>query len=313
MRAKDPRDEAFVYYLSRHPDFRAYAIRHMSGTSGRQRVAWQALTDFEIEALDPGTRHAVGETLSALDDKIELNRRMNETLEASARALFRDWFVHFGPTRAKAEGRPAYLALGLWSLFPDRLDDDGVPEGWTKGRLDDLVEVAPREQLKRGVVAPYLDMAALPTTGSSSRPAIDRQYSSGTRFRSGDTLLARITPCLENGKTAFIQHLPDDTVGWGSTEFIVLRSKSPVPEAVSYLVARDEEFRRYAIQSMSGTSGRQRANADAIAGYPVSIPDGDRLWGALAMALQPVFEQIALNDSESHTLAETREAEGLAA
>ena len=75
-------------------------------------------------------QEAIAAVLSALDDKIELNRRMNETLEASARALFRDWFVDFGPTRAKVEGRPAYLAPDLWSLFPDCFRDDGVPEEW---------------------------------------------------------------------------------------------------------------------------------------------------------------------------------------
>lgn len=68
--------------------------------------------------------------LGALDDKIELNRRMNETLEALARAIFKDWFVDFGPTRAKMEGREPYLAPEIWALFPDRLDDDGKPEGW---------------------------------------------------------------------------------------------------------------------------------------------------------------------------------------
>lgn len=68
--------------------------------------------------------------LSALDDKIDLNRRMNETLESMARALFKDWFVEFGPTRAKMEGREPYLASDLWSLFPEILDDKGKPKGW---------------------------------------------------------------------------------------------------------------------------------------------------------------------------------------
>ncbi|MGJ3628164.1 hypothetical protein AB5I41_16540 [Sphingomonas sp. MMS24-JH45] len=142
---------------------------------------------------------------------------MNETLEASARALFRDWFVDFGPTRAKAEGRTAYLAPDLWSHFTDRLSDDGVPIGWRTGVLADIIDVSPTEPLKRGVLAPYLDMAALPTSGPNAQPAVQRKYASGTRFRNGDTLLARITPCLENGKTAFVQSLPENTVGWGST------------------------------------------------------------------------------------------------
>lgn len=75
-------------------------------------------------------REAIASVLGALDDKIELNRRMNETLEAMARAIFQDWFVAFGPTRAKMEGRPPYLAPDLWALFPDRLDAEGKPEGW---------------------------------------------------------------------------------------------------------------------------------------------------------------------------------------
>ena len=86
--------------------------------------------------------------LSALDDKIELNRQMNETLEAMARAIFRDWFVDFGPTRAKQEGRPPYLAPELWALFPDRLDDEGKPEGWESGKLRDILELSYGKALK---------------------------------------------------------------------------------------------------------------------------------------------------------------------
>ena len=69
-------------------------------------------------------QRAIAHILGTLDDKIELNRRMNETLEAMARALFKDWFVDFGPTRAKIEGRDPYLAPEMWDLFPDKLDED---------------------------------------------------------------------------------------------------------------------------------------------------------------------------------------------
>ena len=75
-------------------------------------------------------QRGIAHILGTLDDKIELNRRMNETLEAMARALFKDWFVDFGPTRAKIEGRDPYLAPEIWDLFPDKLDEDGKPEGW---------------------------------------------------------------------------------------------------------------------------------------------------------------------------------------
>ena len=75
-------------------------------------------------------QRAIAHILGTLDDKIELNRRRNQTLEAMARALFKDWFVDFGPVRAKMEGREPYLPADLWQLFPDRLDDEGKPEGW---------------------------------------------------------------------------------------------------------------------------------------------------------------------------------------
>lgn len=92
--------------------------------------------DFDVPPLPE--QRAIAATLGALDDKIELNRRMNETLEAMARALFRDWFVDFGPTRAKMAGTTPYLSPALWSLFPDRLDDAGKPEGWEVGNMSDL-------------------------------------------------------------------------------------------------------------------------------------------------------------------------------
>lgn len=101
---------------------------------------------------------------------------------------------------------------------------------------------------------------------------IQREMGSGTKFINGDTLLARITPCLENGKSAFVDFLEQDQIGWGSTEFVVLRPKSPLPEYHGYLLCRHPSFRTFAIQSMSGTSGRQRIQNDVIGGYPFVLP-----------------------------------------
>ena len=109
---------------------------------------------------DVNEQRAIAHVLGTLDDKIELNRRMNETLEALARALFKDWFVDFGPTRAKMEGRDPYLAPELWDLFPDKLDEDGKPEGWEDGKVEDYLEFAygkslPAESRRPGGVAVY--------------------------------------------------------------------------------------------------------------------------------------------------------------
>jgi type I restriction enzyme S subunit len=94
---------------------------------------------FELPIPSKSEQRAIASILDALDDKIDLNSRMNGTLEAMARAIFKDWFVDFSPTRAKMEGGAPYLAPEIWALFPDRLDDDGKPESWKHGRLDDLL------------------------------------------------------------------------------------------------------------------------------------------------------------------------------
>lgn len=120
----------FGYYLSRTPDFRQYATSQMEGSSGRQRVPSRAVEDYQILLPPLPEQRAIAQILGTLDDKIELNRKRNETLEAMARALFKDWFVDFGPVRAKMDGRDPYLPAEIWDLFPDRLDEEGKPEGW---------------------------------------------------------------------------------------------------------------------------------------------------------------------------------------
>ena len=258
----------------------------------------------------------IAHILGTLDDKIELNGRMNATLEGMARALFKSWFLDFESVRAKMEGRwrcgeslPG-MPAELYDLFPERLvpsELGEVPEGWEVKKLDQLLDLNPREPLKRGTRAPYLNMAALPTEGSNPDDVILREYTSGTRFRNGDTLLARITPCLENGKTAYVQSLPSDAVGWGSTEFIVMRAIPPVTSEYTYLLARDETFRAHAIQSMSGTSGRQRVQAQVLSNCRLPSPQED-VWSAFSLLMEPMFARIKMLFEESRTLAGLRDA-----
>ena len=172
--------------------------------------------------------------------------------------------------------------------------------------LGEVVKLNPREPMKQGTWAPYLDMAALPTYGSSPDKTVFREFKSGTRFRNGDTLLARITPCLENGKTAYVQSLPGSTAGWGSTEFIVLRAIPPIPPEYTYLLARDAAFREHAIQSMTGTSGRQRVQIDALGPYLLPYPPAE-IWAALTALISPVFAQIEFNRQESLALTAQRD------
>ncbi|MEC5293871.1 MULTISPECIES: restriction endonuclease subunit S [unclassified Aurantimonas] len=124
------------------------ALKMFATGSVHQTIYFPEAKAFHVCAPVRSEQDRVVEVLKSLDDKIELNRRMNETLEAMARAIFRDWFVDFGPTRAKMEGRPPYLAPDIWPLFPDRLDDDGKPEGWKMARIDRLMEFSYGKALK---------------------------------------------------------------------------------------------------------------------------------------------------------------------
>ena len=301
-------DPRFLRYALVAPNMQAKLLS-WAGSGGTRN----ALTKGLVESLDvyaPPNVHeqrAIAGILGTLDDKIELNRRMNETLEAMARATFKDWFVDFGPTRAKAEGRTRYLAPELWDLFPDALDDEGKPVGWVTQPVNHLFEFNPRETLKMGTCAPYLDMAALPTSGLTPDLPRQRKFKSGSKYRDGDTLFARITPCLENGKTAFVFGLGDAVIGAGSTEFIVIRSKKPLPQAASYLLARDPEFRAHAKRSMTGTSGRQRANVAAAGNYEMTTPQAEGPWKALAALVEPLVDGVIANAQESRTLSKTRD------
>lgn len=195
------------------------------------------------------------------------------------------------------------------ALFPDRFDDSAlgdVPQGWNVRRLPEILEVNPRRSLAQGSMAPYLDMQNMPTSGHRPQDWIERACRSGVKFANGDTLLARITPCLENGKTAFVDFLPDGQRGWGSTEYIVFRPKPPLPAEYGYYLARSEELRNFAIQNMTGTSGRQRVPSSSFEQYLIVEPPQQiaSRFGDIAKA---AMAKIAANSEESRTLASTRD------
>lgn len=131
-------DSRFAYYLARSPEFRRYAIARMEGTSGRQRVPTSAIERYQVGIPTLREQQRIAAILGALDDKIEINRRMNVTLEAMARALFRSWFVDFDPVRAKVSPD---VPRPLGDLFPDSFADSDlgqIPQGWAPATLGDV-------------------------------------------------------------------------------------------------------------------------------------------------------------------------------
>ncbi|QEQ86003.1 restriction endonuclease subunit S [Pseudomonas putida] len=310
------------------------------GTVGAVQPKLPIYNIEKIKVLWPSEkedRQKIASILGGIDDKIELNRRINQTLEAMAQALFKSWFVDFDPVKAKnaakAEGRdPLRAAVSAISgksdaeldmlspeqykqlaataaLFPDHLEESefgSTPSGWAIRAMPDCIDVNPSRQLRKGSIALYLDMANVPTNSARVQNVVAREFSSGSKFQNGDTLLARITPCLENGKTAFVDFLSKDDVGWGSTEFIVLRPKSELPPSFAYFLCRDPEFRAFAIAQMAGTSGRQRVPNDCFASYKLVEPDAV-IAAEFGQVAASALGQIKALDLEAKALASLRD------
>jgi len=130
----------FLYQFVRSAIFQERVVALTTG-SAQPQLPIRDIRRIEFPLPPLTEQHAIAHILGTLDDKIELNRRRNQTLEAMARTLFKDWFVDFGPVRAKMEGREPYLPADLWQLFPDRFDDEGKPEGWRRSTIGSEVTV----------------------------------------------------------------------------------------------------------------------------------------------------------------------------
>lgn len=160
LRGTEELDTAFLRYVVGSQAFTQYILSVQTGTAV-PHISPAQIRAFSFLLPPPSEQRAIAHILVTLDDKIELNRRRNQTLEAMARALFKDWFVDFGPVRAKMEGRAGqdgqvsgqrhgwrasgptepYLPADLWQLFPDRLDDEGKPDGWSERPLADFIDI----------------------------------------------------------------------------------------------------------------------------------------------------------------------------
>ena len=144
---------------------------------------------------------------------------------------------------------------------------------WKKVKLSDIIEFNPRETLSKGAIAKKISMEKLEPFTRDIPEFEYLEFRGGTKFRNGDTLMARITPSLENGKTSKVNLLDEDEVGFGSTEFIVARAKENISdENFVYYLMIDPNIREVAIKSMVGTSGRQRVQLDVVKNHAILCP-----------------------------------------
>lgn len=173
---------------------------------------------------------------------------------------------------------------------------------WTKKKLSDIADFNPRETIKKGVIAKKISMDVLKSFCRDVPYYAEESFSGGTKFRNGDTIMARITPCLENGKIAQVSILNDGEVGFGSTEYIVFRAKEGITDKdyLYYLVC-SPEVREPAIKSMVGSSGRQRVQTDVVKNLEIDVPpliEQEKI-GSFLKAFD---DKIALNDRINNNL-----------
>lgn len=237
----------YIYYQLRSPYIGRW-LEQISIGATMPSINTGLLSGIEMYLPSLEIQRRIADILSAYDDLIENNRKQIKLLEEAAQRLYKEWFVDL--------------------RFPGHEHTkivDGVPEGWESCILDDVIEFDPKVRLDKDRVKQCVPMSALSTSSMvlDMNEISETTSNSGSKFQNGDTLLARITPCLENGKTAFVHGIESDEGAVGSTEYIVMRSKQLNPYMV-YLLSRTNGFRQSAINSMSGSDGRQRVKADKL-------------------------------------------------
>ena len=234
------------------------------------------IRSFPISIPPLEEQRAIAHVLGTLDDKIELNRRMNETLEAMAGALFKSWFVDFGPVRNKVAGHDTSLPQPLADAFPDSFEDSAlghIPKGWCVGRFGDVVEHL-REQ-EDPLSSPYVlyNHFSLPAFDDGQSPRLeygDSIKSQKSRVSAGTVLFSKLNPEIE--RVWLVDVRPTERAVC-STEFLVLRPRSPFSRSFAYCLARSRPFRQQVEGLVTGTSkSHQRAQASSVLNLPVVIP-----------------------------------------
>ncbi len=318
LRAKPGVTQRFLGYVLASRAFTEHVLAVQTGTAV-PHISSKQVAEFTFILPELPEQERITEVLSTLDDKIELNRRMNETLEAMAQAIFRDWFVDFGPVRRKLEGATDPVAImgglvtdpvraaELAGLFPDVLTDEGLPEGW---RASTLAEIA---LLCKGSVTPLsrpdteFEHYSLPAFDSSQEPSIDRGdtiKSNKTPVPAGAVLLSKLNPEITR------VWLPNPPVGReqiSSTEFLIFLPRPLVGRGLLYCLFRDPTVRQILSGMVTGTSkSHQRISPSALLQTTLLVGHGGA-FAAYERIVEPMLQRGLSLRAENRSLAETRD------
>lgn len=282
-------DQNFLYYWLQSPQGKAELSKCTIGAA-QPAYTIERLKEISIELPPENIQRDIASVIADYDIALKNNRRRIQLLEESARLLYQEWFIHLR--------FPGHEQVKI---------DDGVPEGWESTLLPDVIDVNPRTPAEKGKEIWYVPMSSLSESAMTAHTADFERRTNHTnvKFKKNDVLVARITPCLENGKTGYAYFLAEDEVACGSTEFIVLRGKR-VPSEFVYCLARSYPFRENAIKSMTGSSGRQRVQNSCFDKYAVPLPPKSIL-DEFVQIVQNNFEQIRNLMAQNAKLAQARD------
>jgi len=297
---KGKSDNRFVYYLTRDPMFREFAIQSMEGTSGRQRVPVPAIANMGIDLPSLEDQKKIAKFLGSLDDKIELNRRMNETLEAVARAIFKSWFVDFDPVRVRrgGEGRDTGLPQEISDLFPDSFVDSElgkIPKGWTATTLGNVIEIfdskriplSGRERAKRQGIYPYHGATSI--MGYIDDYLFDGLY----------ILLAEDGSVKNDDGTPVVQYVWGKF--WVNNHAHILKGKTPISDEHLMLYIKQIDVNPFITGAV-----QLKLNQGNMNRIPFILPTSD-ICVAFDEQISPLFEQIRILSDEIINLAKIRD------
>lgn len=282
-----------AFYIKYYIEFIKQEMQQISQGTTQDNLSLDKLRTFKFKVPKKEIVEEITQQIQSYDNLIENNNRRITILEDMAQSLYREWFVKFrlpGHEKVKFKDSP----LGQ------------IPEGWDVKAATDVTEFAPKMSLPKEGEKPFVAMPSISTSSMVIGDIEMRAGNSGTKFKNGDTLMARITPCLQNGKIGFVQFLDEENpIGFGSTEFIVMRSKGLTPEFV-YCLARSDSFRGNAINSMAGADGRQRVKNDCFKSYYLAVPPKDILDQFSALS-EPAFKEIFTLSKKNKNLKKQRD------
>lgn len=307
-------DSTFLRYALIAPQQQHNLAASATGTTVLG-ISQKALRQLEIKFPSLEEQRRISGLLSRIDDKIELNRRMNETLEEMARALFRDWFVDFGPTRRQMEGAtdpaailgnafPPEKAATLAPLFPARLGEDGLPEKWRWGEVSDLANLSSEswKEKKHPDEVSYVDLGNTKWGRIEEITKYDWTEAPSRARRIlevGDTIVGTVRP--GNGSYALVGQ-PDLT---GSTGFAVLRPKRKSATELVYLALTSPENIRN-LASLADGGAYPAINPQVVASTKVALSDSTVVDG-FTQITRDMFAKRHANEQENQTLAQIRD------